>query len=115
MLESDAPEELLRISRVLYDETAAIHLLRELFDFPHHHPPDPLAPQLAGHDDVVYAHCIALDPQIRDGNDVAEELAEQTACRDRSGGQAILPVPVPVQERAHVIVIRAFDGAYEQS
>lgn len=109
MLESDASKELLRISRVLDDETDTIHLFSELFDFAHHHPPDPLPPQLACDDDVAHAHRIALDLQIHDSDDVAEELPEQTACR--CGGQAILPV----QKLPDRLMIAAFDGTDEQT
>ena len=113
MLESDAPKELLRLSRVLDDETDTIHLFSELFDFAHHHPPDPLPPQLARDDDVAHAHRIAFDLQIDvqfdHGDDVAEELPEQTACR--YGGRGILAV----QKRADRLMIAAFDGTDEQT
>jgi hypothetical protein len=108
--ESDAPEELLRVACVIDDYPVALELRRELLDLAQHRPPDPLPPQLARYDNVVHAERVVCDLERNDGDNVAEELAEQAPCRGVGRGLS-LPVGVAGEERRDRFGVGGVDGS----
>jgi hypothetical protein len=57
-----------------------------MFDFAHHHAADPFPAQLAGNGQVLDAQRVVRDAERNHSYDVAEQLAEQSPCRDVGRG-----------------------------
>jgi hypothetical protein len=99
-----------RFARVLDNHAAPIHLRRKLLDLAHHHAPDPLLSQIARHDDVVDADGVRCEADRGDGDDVAEELAEEAV-----GGEGADRELLELEKPAHRLVIGGVDGAHKKA
>jgi hypothetical protein len=80
--ESDATKKLFGIACMFNNEPSAVHPDRELLDFAEDRPANPFATQLPRHDESVDAQRIAGHLERDDSDDIAEELTEQSPCRN---------------------------------
>ena len=114
MFESNASKKLVGAAKIdltlIFDDHApAIQLCGELFDVAHHHAADPLPSQLARHHDALDAQRLGTQFDADDRDDVAEELTEQSPCRDGGGGG------VNRQERAYGCLVGGLDRADKEA
>lgn len=94
----------------------AFQLCSELFDLSQHDPADPLPAQVLCDDDVFDAQRVISDVEPYQGDDVAEQLPEQTACRNASEDRRILlRRRLALEKGGDLGVISGLDGPYKKT
>lgn len=86
-----------------------VHLHGDLLQLREHRPADALPAKIARNHNVVDLHRLGRDPHREDRDQFADELPEQTTCRNCT------ILPFGAQEGLHGAGIGAFDGADEKA